>query len=245
MRFHEDLAGQGSQLVRDLVVYDTGVIAGQAVSVIAGAFQMAVQDPAAAGLADIVGVTQEAANSTATVVTTGALKWAKVQINPLAIYQVRYDLTTSADVSVSSSTSTAVTLSTTDDNCDGGWMYVNSGTGRGQLGYIGAASTTVMTLDTTDAWTTTLDSTSDIILIRPPFALNKDLDSTWALALTDEDETGEALVLENYIQSDSIAMGALVPRQHHMAQNLHNQGVKLYCDLHFCDNVFFGATTMP
>ena len=245
MRWHYNQIAQASgPLVQDMLIYDSGLVAGQAVAVVAGEFGDHLQDPAAAGLADIAGVLNETASSTSSVKTTGTLVFGKCTMNPDAVFLAEYDTAVANDVDVVSSTSTATTLGTCDDNLEGGWLYCNSGTGVGQLGYIGAASTTVMTLDTTDAWSTTPDSTTDVVLIRPAFALNKDLDSTWVMCANDEDETGELLVLENYIQSSTVAFGPIRPRQHHMLRNLNNDGVKFFSDVFFCDNVFFGATTM-
>lgn len=230
-----------------MVVYDSGLVAGQAVCWIDGAVSCALQDPASAGgLADFAGVLNESI-SASTALATGTLVFGDVTINPDAIYLAQYDSAAANDISVVSSTSTATTLGTCDDNLDGGWLYCNSGTGIGQLGFIGAASTTVMTLDTTTAWTTTPDSTTDVILIRSPFGHNdgagKDLDSTFTLLATDEDETGEITILENYIESAAVPMGPLRPRQHHMLQNLNSQGVRFYSDIHFADNIFQGLTT--
>lgn len=245
MRYHYDLNGTNAALIRDMAIYDSAsLVAGQALAVTAGANQACLQDPAAAGCADIAGVLMETPATSVSVVSTGTLYFGKVSINPMTVYLAQYDNAVGNDVDVSSATTAAVTIDTADDNLDGGWVYCNSGTGQGQLGFIGSASTTVMTLDTTAAFGTAPDSTTDIILIRPPFALNKDLDSTWSLLATDEDETGEIIVLENYIQADCVAFGPLRARQHHALSNLHNHGVKFYSDIQFADNVFKGATTM-
>ena len=238
MRYHYNLTTGSGPLHRDMVIYDaTSMVGGQLVSVVAGANQACLVDPSGATLPDIVGVLGNTPSSSISAVSSGTLKFGDVIINPDAIFLAQYDNAAANDISVTSSTSTAVTLGSTDDNMDGGWMYVNSGTGVGQLAFIGAASTTVMTLDTTTAWTTTPDSSSDIILIRPPFAKNKDLDSTFSLLATDEDETGKLIVLENYIESADQAFGPLRPRQHHMLQNQDSAGARFYSDIKIVDHV--------
>ena len=174
--------------------------------------------------------------------------FAKVLLGANIVWEADYDLTAANDINVSSSTSTATTLGTSDDDLEGSWIYVNSGTGIGQLGYIGAASTTVMTLDTTAAWTTTPDATSDVIIIRHPWRHagggGKDLAADFITLLSDEDETGEILVLENYIRAATISDTPLRPRAHHMLQNLNNKQVAFSSKIYFTDNIFNGATTM-
>ena len=240
MRWHYNLVYQGGgPLVRDSVIYAaSGLVGGEAMTLIAGAAQYAVQAPSGATVPDFVGVLAETPPDQATVVTSGTLYFGKIVLNPDAIYIAEYDKSLT-DIDVVSSTSTATTLGTCDDNMDGGWLYVNSGTGIGQLAFIGAASTTVMTLDTTDAWGTTPDSTSDVILVRPPWAGNIDLDSTAYKSIqTDEDTTGEITAIENYIESSKVAFGPMRPRQHHMLSGLNSDGVRLYSDLFVYSNIF-------
>lgn len=240
MRWHYNLVNQeGGPLVRDCAIYAaSGLVAGEPVIAIAGANQAFLQAPSGATIPDFVGVLAETPTSQASAVTTGTLYFAKTILNPDAIYLAQYGLSLT-DIDVVSSTSTATTLGTCDDNMDGGWLYCNSGTGVGQLAFIGAASTTVMTLDTTAAWSVTPDSTTDVILIRPPWALNTDLNSTdYTTIQTDEDCTGLVMVMENYIESTSVAFGPMRPRQHHMLTGLNNDGVKFYSDVRFIDNLF-------
>ena len=72
--------------------------------------------------------------------------------------------TTSDDIDVASATATVITITSMEDDMYGGWIYVSSGTGIGQLQYITAASTSNITVDT---MTTTLDNTSKLIMLRP------------------------------------------------------------------------------
>ena len=240
MRWHYNLCNLGGgPLVRDLDIYAvSGLVAGEAVIAIAGANQSCLQAPSGATVPDFVGVLAETPSSQASVMTTGTLYQAKTIINPDAIYITQYDPSTSTDVDVVSSTSAAVTIGTADDNLDGGWIYVNSGTGVGQLAFIGAASTTVLTLDTTNAFGVTPDSTSDILLLRPAWALNTNLDSTYTMIDSSEQATGLIMTLGNYIESATVPFGPLRPRQHHMKSGLNTDGVKFYADVRFIDNIF-------
>ena len=80
--------------------------------------------------------------------------------------EVSAELANSAsdDIDVASATATVITISSMEDDMDGGWFYVRAGTGVGQLQYITAASTSDIT---TDTMTTTLDNTSKLIMLRP------------------------------------------------------------------------------
>lgn len=84
----------------------------------------------------------------------------------------------SDDVDVASATSTVITITSMEDDIEGGWLYVRAGTGVGQLEYITAAATTGATIKS--ASTTTLDNTSKLILMRPVgwqlVSLNSDAD---------------------------------------------------------------------
>jgi len=240
MRWHYNLVNQGcGPLVRDLDIYAaSGLIAGEAIIAIAGANQSCLQAPSGATVPDFVGVLAETPALQASAVASGTLYQAKTILNPDAIYIAQYDATVGSDVDVVSSTATATTLGTCDDNLDGCWLYCNSGTGVGQLAFIGAASTTVFTLDTTTEWGTTPDATTDVLLIRPAWALNQDLDATYSMIASDEDCTGLIMTLGNYIEGATVPFGPLRPRQHHMLSNLNNQGVKFYADIRFIDNIF-------
>lgn len=201
--------------------------------------------------ADFVGIFNgDVATAFTTTMTTGTLDFGEVLIDPFGVYRTQYDMDEDNDIDVSSSTTTAITIGSADDDLDGSWVYVNSGTGEGQLVFIGAATTTVLTLDTTDPFATAPDSTSDIILIRRKwrFSANsgKDLATGAALAATDEDETGEFLTLEHWIQGGrGVALEPLRPRRHHAIANLHTVpgGVRFYADLYPLDHLLRGPTT--
>lgn len=247
MRHHYNLVAQESgPLVRDCPVYDAStIIRGQALTYGANTRGAVLIDSTALA-ADVAGVANETVTASTTDLTTGTLVFCKTIINPDAIYLASYDMAVANDINVVSGTTTAITLGTCDDDLDGSWIYVNSGTGAGQLGYIGAATTTVMTLDTTDPFGTAPDSTSDVILIRKPWRAagdgGKDLDSTFSLLLSDEDETGAIMVIENYIESRSNPFTPLRPRQHHNLSSLNNDSIKFHSDINFQDNLFMAGS---
>ena len=249
MQWNHSLNGDNSgPIVRDMPLFDASDIAeGEALTYGADVRGALLITSGALG-ADFVGVAQETITASTTDLTTGTIIYGKVIIDPLGVYRVEYDLAAANDIDVVSSTSTATTLGTSDDDLEGSWLFVNSGTGVGQLAFIGAASTTVMTLDTSAAWTVTPDSGSDVILIRKPlrFAANsgKDLNAAGILAASDEDETGEYLVMENYLESRLHSSQPLRPDKDHMRQDLDSADVRFYTDLYPTDHILRGATTM-
>lgn len=236
MRYHYSHV-QAEPLVKDLWAGDT-LVAGQGLRWATGANRALVQDVAQVPI-DVVGVTMEAA--TASTLSTGTIVNVKAIVNPDAVFLAQCDLTAANDIDVSSATTLAITVDTSDDDLDGSWVYVNTGTGAGQLGFIGAATTTVLTLDTTAAFVTAPASDSDIVIVRHKWskAGGRDLDSTLTQLLTDEDETGAILVLENYIQSSTIPFEPLEPRKHHNLSGLNATGIniKFFSDIHFQDHV--------
>lgn len=237
MRWHYNLVNQGGgPLVRDCDIYAvSGLIAGEALTAIAGVNQAQLQAPSGATVPDFVGVLLETPTLQASAVTTGTLYQAKVCLNPDAIYIAEHETTDKYDIT--SSTSAVVTVPTIDDNTDGSWGYITAGTGIGQLFFVGAADTTTLTLDTTTAFVVTPDSTSDMIHIRAKNS-PQDLDSTYTQCKTLAATTALNFVLDTYIQSTYVPFGPLRPRQHHMLTGLNNQAVKFYSDLFFEANIF-------
>ena len=155
--------------------------------------------------ADIFAVLQETPSSVVTNYQTPVVYQASVRLvgNP-NIFKIYTDLTASTDLDVASSTSTVLTVAACDDNLDGSWIYINSGTGAGQLRYVKAADATTMTVNT--AFTTTPDATSDFVLIRfvglqaasAGLKLNSDFDKI--LSTLDEDATSSIYAIKNFVQ---------------------------------------------
>jgi len=240
MRWHYNLVNQGGgPLVRDCDIYAaSGLIAGEALTCIDGANRAMLQAPSGATVPDFAGVLLETPTNQASAVASGTLYSAKVCLNPDAIYIAEYETTDKLDVV--SSTSTAVTFSgaSIDANVEGGWLYASAGTGIGQLAFVGAATTTILTIDTTQAYAVTPDATTDMILVRAPWSGNVDLGTSYTQCKTIGASTGLIMCLENYIQSTFVPFGPLRPRQHHMLTGLNTAAVQLYSDLYFYGSVF-------
>ena len=249
MKHHYNLiANDSGPVIRDCPVYDaSAIIKGQALTDGTTTRGAVLIDALATGV-DFVGVSAEAKTCSTTALTTGTLVFAKVILNPDSVYLAQYDPGTTPDMDITSSTTTVVTVATMDDDLDGSWLYINSGKGVGQLAFIGAADATTLTLDTTTAFTTALDSTSDALLIRHPWAVanagGNDLDATFSMMLSQVQSTGEILALENYIEAATIPFGPLRPRQHHMLTGLNTAGVKFYSDIYFMDSILRNTAAM-
>lgn len=162
----------------------------------------------------------------------------------LKIFRVYYDLSTSTDLDVASSTSTILTTANHDDNLDGSWIYINSGTGAGQLRYVKAADTTTLTVNT--AFTTTPDSTSDFILIRNEGLatdgniLNSTFDKLLSVLLTSSAQ--QMLILKNFVEGPTGNMELDITENSHLEMdNLNTRGVRFYSLVVFLDT-FASAT---
>lgn len=163
-------------------------------------------------------------------------------LNNPSIFKIYYDLATGTDLDVASSTSTIITVSAVDDHMDGSWVYINSGTGIGQLRYVKAANGTTLTVNT--AFTTTPDSTSDFILIRPvgiqTASMGIRLNSTFneILSTLDEDATSSIIILKNFVQGP---MGTkeldITANSDLEVDGLNSRGVRFYSLAIFADTM--------
>ena len=155
---------------------------------------------------DQFAIMQEAVTSTMDA-RTPTMTQATVRIlNNPSLLKIYYDMSTSNDADATGSSSTSqITTAAVDDYLEGSWVYINSGTGAGQLRYIKTCTTTVLTVNT--AFTTAPDATSDFILIRYPglqaASTGLSLDTTYySMIATVLDETDTSLIipLKNFVQ---------------------------------------------
>lgn len=172
---------------------------------------------------------------------TPLLYQAKVQMvdNP-KVFKCYYDMAAANDLSVASSTSTIITVAACDDNLDGSWVYINSGTGIGQLRYVKAANATTLTVNT--AFTVTPDSSSDFILIRPQGLPEGGvaLDSTFSKikSVLDETSSQKILVLKNFIEGPTGTEVLDITANSHLEMDgLNGRGVRFYSHIIFIDTL--------
>lgn len=186
---------------------------------------------------DVFAVLAETPANTITNFSTPIVYKAIVQlVNILPVWRIYWDTAAANDINVTSSTSTILTHSSGDDNLDGSWIYINSGTGAGQLRYVKAANATTKTVNT--AFTTTPDSNSDFIIIRNQGRPTggQDLDGTLTLLKSAVSATGQMLILKNWIQGPGGTEELDVTK--HELDNLNARSVRFYSDVIFMDTFF-------
>ncbi len=230
----------------DLPVYDTAAMTkGQGLiwgtDATATAARCALVDCAAVPI-DVFAVLAESVTlaNAATNIGTPVIYRAKVQlVNMIPVWRIYWDLAAANDIDTTSSTSTVLTHAAGDDNLDGGWLYINSGTGAGQLRYIKAANTTTKTVNT--AFTTTPDSTSDFVLIRNQGLPTggQDLDSTFSSLKTAVSATGQLMILKNFIEGPTGTKELNVTLNSDLEMDgLNSRGVRFFSHVIFMDTYF-------
>jgi len=233
MRWAYNLCGAGEAIVRDLPT---------TAALEKGALVMAGTTTGMAGLiigtapyVNCLGITDEKQTGTGSI-SSGTQVYTKVIVDIGAVYRAYFNQTasTSYALAVSSATATSITVSTADDNFDGGYVYIFSGTGIGQLQYVTAASTTVYTVNTM----ATTCATGDYIHLIPggfgpadggtaAVGNNLDLDSTSVYAISDETATGQFGLLEKFINYDGIGETELRYALHDGLTGLDTKNVEL------------------
>lgn len=250
MRWAYDLAG-GIVVQRDMPVYDTGDLdAGELLmrSTTAGTQNsvfITAQTGSSAEAVDALGICLENQGSTGDPVTTapstlaaGGFNYLRCIVNPFAVYRCLYSTLAADDVAVTSaSTGTTLTITSLQDDIDGGWVYfpLASGGAAGILRFLTASAAGSATLDSA-ATVTTADT---IIKILPTFHRLTALKSG-SIVLTSQAAAGSGTslqVVENWIQSPGYGF---VPLRYadHKAVNIGTTGVNFYADLHMLDHVF-------
>lgn len=192
-------------------------------------------------MADAFAVLEETPTTTTTNVGTPIIYQALVSLVVNSrIHKIYYDLTVSTALAVSSSTSTVLTAATMDDNLDGSWIYIVSGTGVGQLRFVKAADTTTLTVNT--AWTTTPDSTSKMIIIRnvgiPTGGTILNTAFTQLLALLDATTSQKTIILKNFcegpfgVREMDVTLNGFLE-----ADGLSNRGIRFFSHVIFFDTI--------
>ena len=194
--------------------------------------------------ADAFAVLQETPATTAVATNrqTPVLYKATVRIlNNPSMLKIYYDMATGTDLDVSSSTSTVITTAGNDDDLDGGWVYINSGTGVGQLRYIKGSTATTITVNT--AFTTTPDSTSDFVIIRPEglpldgIALNSTFDKI--LPVLNETNASRMFILKNVVQGPMGTKDLDITANPDLeVDGLSNRGVRFYSVVIIGDGIY-------
>lgn len=239
MKFKFDLSGQDTPVIKKLPVYNASSLSKGAALVrgVTGEADHGALIVSGAAATDVVGVLENAVSSFG-VFATGTL-WndaylQDVCINPSAVYEADYD---QADTMVAvSSSSTTATITSLEDDIDGGWLYVVSGTGAGQLRWLAASASGSCT--TLTAFSPVLDGTSYLIKILPNFHKLVKLNSTATKIGTDAAAgSGIISVLENFVRADGINKQRLDPALH-SGLNLYGKNAVFSAEIVFCDHLF-------
>lgn len=155
------------------------------------------------------------------------------------VVKISYSLVST--VAVASATTTALTVTGEVAGEDGAFVYVNAGTGIGQLGYIKSSATDTLTL--ISALTTTLTSSSKLTKILPIFYTTVIwlVNTTTAPTLLDSvagNGTGRAAVLANFLNLNGLST-RLDPKIYHNTQSLNTvAGLEFYSYLNLTDTIF-------
>lgn len=259
MRYHYDMYGKEAVL-RDIPVYAASALAiGTVMS--SGPVATAVNPgrairPVATVLNNIIGVLNEdvsAANALA-VAATGFETYAKIIINPGAVYLAEYD-TTGTTILLSAADATGKSITSLDTGVadqEGGWAYVLTGTGLGNLFCIGASVAATGLTAVTD-YDDNLEANAiadTAIVLKARYsstATGGDVDlNTACTKVIPYAGTGAATVLENYIESRVRPLEPLVISRHSGINYASEaaMGLKFHADLYFTEHLLGSGGTV-
>jgi hypothetical protein len=226
MIFAYDLTG-AEPIIRDVPYYGNGAAILNGAAVMRGATPGTNQGfaiVATGALASLIGVT----NELKALVAAGAdskqdgtaYTPMKVIINPWAVYRAQY---ATGAIAVASSSTTTVTITSLEDDIDGGWLFGSDG----QLQYLTASASGSCTSKTATGWTSAIT----VQKVLPMWHLLGTLGAT-AVNLDHAAAVGSGLIsnLDNYVQARGIPLQRLDPTKH---SGLTLTSGKLFSDIHF------------
>lgn len=245
MRFIYDLTG-ADPISRDFPMYGAGANIIEGAAVMRGATPGTNQGfaiVAASAVADFLGVLAELhANSAAGADSKQdgtAYTRRKVIINPLAVWRSQYD--TADDMDVASVSGTTVTVTSLEDDIDGGWLLGDDGSGAYGTGTTGARLSYITTAaagscttkeDNSAIWTSATDLLKVLPLMHQLIKVNTAADKLGTDAAAG---SGRASVIENYIEAQGVPLQPLDPTKH-SGLTLFNP--KVYSDIRFLNHAF-------
>lgn len=160
-------------------------------------------------------------------------------VDTATVVKMDYDLTTA--IAVVSNTTTSIVITSFEDDFDSGFIYVNAGTGVGQLLTVKSSSSGTLTMYTTP--TTGLDSTSRVSKILPLFedTVVWTVNSTTApttIGGTAAVGTGRAVNIANFISINGLS-SRLDPKIYNQTNSLNSVGsLAIYSYLGMVDSAF-------
>ena len=258
MKWHYDVTG-AEPIVRDIRVYNSGALTrgtAMAYGPVATAENTGSAIIADADvLSNIMGVLQEdlTAAEALSVVATGVDKYAKLIINPMAVWLAKYSTAAADDVPLTAADATGKTITVTQvadhERC---WAYITStgGTtgGFGNLFQVGGTTTTtVLTAATSYDDNLKANAINDTaIVLHAPYSadvaggsVNLSSAATTGSLLqghTASAGAGAALVIENYIKSKSRPLEMLACAKH-SGENYAGEAPEFYGDVMFSEHL--------
>lgn len=260
MKFHYDVTG-AEPIVRDVRIYSTSALTRGTVmahgAVATAENQGAAIKASATTLSNVMGVLNEdvAAADALSVVAVGTDKYAKLIINPFAVWLARYSQLAADDVPITTAANDgkSVTITQVTDH-ERGWVYITDvgGTtgGYGNLFQVGAAtSTTSLTAATgfDDNLLGNIVNDTCIVLHTPYSAdvaggsVNLATNCIDIRGHTASAGAGAAIVIENYIESKTRPMEPLVCSRH-SGYNYKAEEPFFWADVVFSEHLLANAT---
>lgn len=261
MRWHFDLCG-AEPIIRDEPIYDAATIVNGELLMLGTtdpdsandegiSFVTAYNATAGNSAVDAIGIAMETTTTASTVScalaysTTSGPAYAKVIINPFAIYLAEHSLAAADDQAILSTSSTTLAIASLSDDIDGSWVYFPlTTTGvKGALRLITAAGSSTATIDS--ALTVAGTSSDTAVIITPPhrYASNLTADATKISSGDCQSINGATniRVLQTYIDRDA-GLEIMRPNKHYALNNLHlvkgGNGPKFYYDIVLKDHIY-------
>jgi len=127
------------------------------------------------------------------------------------LVEVEYSQVSAEQIDVASVTTTVITITSIEDNIDGGWLFSVAGTANNLLAYLTASSSTTATSKTATGW----DSTTNVIKILPVGAILGSMNATRDL-MGSQAAVGTWTIfnLENYFLDDTFPKTLMDPTIH-------------------------------
>ena len=250
MRLSYDLTG-AEEIQRDVPVYDASATAA---FVIGELLMLGTTDPDSTTDGKTAFVTAYASGSTCAVralgicmetvvdgtgviTSTNGYAYAKAIINPYAIYKCEYSQ--DDGFAVTSSSTTTLTIASNEDDIDGSWIFVVTGSPTANAGSLRLLRTGTTSVNVMDSALPSTDTGSTIIrILRVNHALTQL--NTAGTKLISTAAAGAAVqlrIIENYVRSNSA--GGVIPLRPATHKGLNSlTNAKFYADIAMLSHVY-------
>ena len=255
LKWHYDVCG-AEPILRDVRIYNSGALE-MGTAMAAGPVATTENNGAAIVadsdvLSNIIGVLQEdvtAANALS-VVATGVDFYAKLIINPMAVWLGKYSTHADDDVPTTAADATGKTVTVTQvADHERAWVYNKTNNNLFQVG--ATTGTTVLTAATDYDDDLAATGSGDLIMVLPaPFNADvaggsidlSEATGQVSMQIAPYNATagaGSGLILENYITSKDRPMEPLVCSKH--SGYVHSDSPTFYGDLMFTEHLLCGG----